>query len=240
MSPSQAFSHMTAAELWGLPLPIRRDDAPLPDLHVAALRGREPRRPGIVGHRVRGVTCRILRGLVVVDPLVAWAQSAAYLELDDLVSMGDALLGRWPKEPAARHHRPEALTAAVDARAGARGAVTLREALALSRPRVRSPRETALRLLLQRAGLPEPSLNVDVYEGGVWLGQPDLVYWEAKVAVEYEGDHHRASRRTFEGDILRRERFSDAGWHMIRVTSGDMELRSQELVARVSRWVLGR
>jgi very-short-patch-repair endonuclease len=235
MSTAQVFSHLTAAELWGLPLPLRCEGAL--DLHVSALRGREPRRPGIVGHRIRDAECRILRGLVVVDPLVAWVQSAAYLGLDDLVAMADALLGRWPKEPAARLSTPEALATAVERRPGTRGAVALREALALMRHDVMSPRETSLRLLLQRAGLPEPELNVDVREGGVWLAKPDLVYRAAKVAVEYEGDYHRTSRTTFESDILRRERCHDAGWHMIRVTSGDLELRPAELVARVSRWV---
>ena len=152
--------------------------------------------------------------------------------------MADALLGRWPREPVARMHKAETLVAVAAERTGKRGATALRMALGLMRPKVKSPGETALRLVLHRGGLPEAALNVDVFEGRVWLGQPDLVYWQAKVAVEYEGDYHRVSKTAFENDILRRERFADAGWHMIRVTSGDLNLRPQELIARVARWVL--
>jgi very-short-patch-repair endonuclease len=48
--------------------------------------------------------------------------------------------------------------------------------------------------------------------------------WEAvKVAVEYEGDHHRTDRRQFNRDIARLDALStELGWIVIRVTAEDV------------------
>ncbi|MEO6943359.1 MAG: hypothetical protein ABI053_01450 [Lacisediminihabitans sp.] len=75
---------------------------------------------------------------------------------------------------------------AVAAWCGQNGATALRAALPLVRLRVRSPRETLLRLLLLDAGLPEPEINFWVYDTrGEFLAECDLVYPEHKVALEY-------------------------------------------------------
>jgi very-short-patch-repair endonuclease len=48
--------------------------------------------------------------------------------------------------------------------------------------------------------------------------------WESiKLAVEYEGDHHRTDRRQFNKDIRRAEALADLGWIGIRVTAEDTE-----------------
>ena len=61
-------------------------------------------------------------------------------------------------------------------------------ALELVRPGSESPKETELRLLLIRGGLPEPELNVDVVgKNGRFIGRGDLVYRRHKVLVEYDG-----------------------------------------------------
>jgi hypothetical protein len=99
----------------------------------------------------------------VVEPAVAWAQCAAELELDELVAIGDALAGRWSPEAAAREMPLAELRRVVEAWGGRRGARRLSEALDLVRPNVWSPKETELRLLLVRAGVPEPpGLNAEI------------------------------------------------------------------------------
>ncbi|AMM19071.1 hypothetical protein AX769_01620 [Frondihabitans sp. PAMC 28766] len=170
----------------------------------------------------------------MVGPVEAWAQCGELLPLDDLVAMADALLGRWSRYPAARMRPPDELEAAVSRRAGCRGVARLREALELARPKVRSPQETALRLIVVRAGLPEPELNGDVFDrAGRWIGMSDLVWRDARFVAEYEGEHHRLDPEQFEKDIRRRERYAEAGWRMVRVTKSDLGAHRPELVTRL-------
>lgn len=235
------FSHVTALELWGLPLPASCGTA---GLHVAGTERRQLRRPGIVGHRMlRPPTRLTVAGLPVSAPLEAWIESASLLSLDELVQVGDALAGRWSARAAARRLPVRALTDA-SSRARARrrpGANLLCEAAGLVRERVDSPQETLLRLQIVRSGRPEPEVNVERWaHDGSWLGRPDLSYAEAKVAIDFEGDGHRTDRRQWEADVDRRERFVDDGWAYLRVT--DQHLRPprwREFLDRLDR-ELGR
>ena len=248
------FSRVTALGLAGLPVPWRVRDGGEP-LHVTSTDGRGPRRPGVVTHRARssldvqGVTSagaastgparlRLLAdGLPVDDPVVAWVESGSLMTVDDLVRAGDALLGSWSEFDVARGRTVDELRRAVASARGRRGVGRVREALELVRPGVESPKETELRLLLLRAGLPEPEINVRTYDDrGRYLGRPDLRYAWCKLAVEYEGDEHRRDPWRFRTDILRRERFADAGWWTVRCTDDDLRgRRADELVARVRR-----
>ena len=47
--------------------------------------------------------------------------------------------------------------------------------------------------------------------------------WEGdwRIAVEYDGDHHRTDERQFARDIARVEALEAAGWIVIRVTAKD-------------------
>lgn len=248
------FSHVTALGLWGLPVPWRVRDGREP-LHVTSTDGRGPRRPGVVAHRARpvidvvdtndvgaarpepGRRRLLVGGLPVDEPVTAWVESGSLLTLDDLVRAGDAIVGSWSRYGPARERTVDELERAVRAARGRRGVSRVREALELVRPGVESPKETELRLLLARAGLPEPEINAKTYDdGGRYLGKPDLRYPWCKVAVEYEGDEHRRDPWRFRTDIVRRERFADAGWRTIRSTDDDLHgRRADELVARVRR-----
>jgi hypothetical protein len=236
LRPGQAFSHATAAGLWGLPLPGGSSDEPL---HVAVSTGRGPRRPGILAHRIDEVTVARTKGLPVVAPVDTWVQCASLLPLDDLVAVADALLGHWSKAPEARLRPFTELETAAAAAGGARGVVHLREALELSRPNVRSPKETALRLVVVRAGIREPELNADVDDAGTWLGMSDLVWRRERVVAEYEGEQHRLDRHQFEKDIRRRERYAEAGWRIVRVTRADLTLFRAELITRLRSALAG-
>ena len=112
-----------------------------------------------------------------------------------------------------------------------------RAALDLVDPGAESPRETWLRLLIIRAGLPRPQTQVPVYnEYGVLIAEVDMGYEDLKIAFEYDGDHHRTDRRQFTKDIRRHEALTELGWIVIRVTAedtqGDIIRRIQLALAR--------
>jgi hypothetical protein len=70
---------------------------------------------------------------------------------------------------------------------------------------------------LVTAGLPEPVLNRDYFDGyGEHLGCIDLSYPAYRVAIEYQGRGH-ANR--YARDIERTERLRAEGWIVIQVTS---------------------
>jgi len=59
-----------------------------------------------------------------------------------------------------------------------------------------------------------------VYDAdGFFVGTPDLAYVKERIAIEYQGAHHWQDREVFEEDIVRRELFRRAGWHVFLVTS---------------------
>lgn len=232
MKEGQAFSHVTAARLHGVPLP-QRYEADLP-LHVCAVMpAPAPQTRNVVGHRLRiAPPVVIVGGLPVVDGLEAWCQLAGALTVDELVIAADQLL--------ARAGAPEEVLRMLHDRVAAQrrsGAGRLGRALTLARPGSASPAETKVRLVLLAAGVPEPELNAAVTDGrGRVLGHGDLVWRERKVVLEYEGDQHRTDRGQFRYDIERYERFREAGWTVIRVTADDLRAeRRAALVARVLR-----
>jgi very-short-patch-repair endonuclease len=86
-----------------------------------------------------------------------------------------------------------------------------------------SPRETWLRLLLIRAGYPRPQTQIPVHgEYGELVAVVDMGWEDVKVAVEYEGDHHRTDRRQFNRDIARIDALTELGWIVVRVTAEDV------------------
>lgn len=99
-----------------------------------------------------------------------------------------------------------------------------RRALALVDAGAESPRETWLRLTVIEAGYPRPQTQIPVYgEYGELVAVLDMGWEHVKIALEYEGDHHRTDPRQFRRDIARFEALPDLGWMTIRVTSGDTQ-----------------
>ena len=99
-----------------------------------------------------------------------------------------------------------------------------RRALTLVDAGAQSPQETWLRLLLVEAGYPRPQTQIPVYgEYGELVAILDMGWEDVKIAVEYEGDHHRIDRRQFNRDIARFEALPDLGWITVRVTAEDTQ-----------------
>lgn len=223
MPGGHAFSHLTAAELLGMPLPWASRQATA--LHVAAPPGQPvPRVRGVVGHNADTSRAVTLDGLTVLPPVLVWCQLAALLSPLALTAVGDYLLGG--RRPLASVGE---LAAAVDEWAPRRGTAALRQALPRLRAGVDSPKETELRLLLLSFGFPEPVVNRRYHDDrGAYLGRADLSWPEWRIVIEYEGDHHRTNRVTFRQDLARRERFESAGWSVIRATDDDLGIARRE------------
>lgn len=112
----------------------------------------------------------------------------------------------------------------------ARGLRRLRATLALVDPGAASPRETWLRLLLIDAGMPVPQSQIPVNEGWRMIAVLDMGWERYKVAVEYDGDHHRTSRRQYARDQWRLRKLQELGWIVIRVIAED---EPRDVVRRV-------
>ena len=217
MPSGQVFSHVTAALLHGMPLPRRlRDD---PRLHVTYITpaARAPRSAGIAGHTAdKLVHIVMIDEIAVLAPVQTWCQLSTLLGIDDLIAIGDFLIGTLTP-PAT----PDQLASAVHAYAGQRGAKKLRAAFEMVRPRVESPRETRLRLLIIRAGFPEPETNLAIpLRPGRRPARGDLMYPNYKVLVEYDGEQHRTDDAQYQRDVERLADIAEAGWTIVRVLKG--------------------
>jgi hypothetical protein len=114
---------------------------------------------------------------------------------------------------------------------GRRGIRQARAALGLVDAGAQSPKETWLRLLLIKAGLPRPQTQIPVHdEFDEVIAYLDMGWEDVKVAAEYDGDQHRSDRRQYTWDIRRLEMLERLGWIVIRVVAGD---RPADIVRRV-------
>lgn len=238
------FSHETAASIWGAPLPLAftSDDAIAEAadlaLHVCAIGAVPlPRATGVTGHRTLSSLAALTTrdGFRVSAPATTWAMLGT-LPLIDQVAVGDYFCRRWRKGYG-RSHAGRTPLATIDElrealQAGRRrGAARLRQAIELIREDSWSPRETRVRCILVLAGLPEPELNVDIFDGaGRFLGCVDMAYRHQRVAVEYLGMLHDAQ---WADDVERIAALRAAGWTVIEVTAPLLK-RPQELIRRVS------
>ena len=221
MRAGQFFSHVTAAHLWGAPLPgSAAADARLHVCSVSPMR--PPRTRGVIGHELRQLFTdpEPRHGLLVADPALTWFGLASTLSLPDLVAAGDHLV----LDPAVIDPfdtRPyltiEELTTRL---ASYRGPGKRAAARALPHLRVgaESRPETLLRLILTAAGLPEPELNVVLHDAsGHFIGRVDMLYRRWRLVVEYDGDQHRTDTAQYEKDMLRRERIAGAGYAAVYI-----------------------
>jgi hypothetical protein len=223
MRHDAAFAGVTAAALWGIPLPAYVD---LSRLHVSVPHGRpRPRSRGVVGtERLHDLEVVEVSGLRVLSPAATWASLAPALGIGDLIAAGDDLVG---------DRRGHALSGLGDllqvADRRALGAPLLRVAAARIRVGSRSRPESLSRVLFVESGLPEPELNLFIPELGVYL---DLAWRPARFGYEYQGGHH-VDAEQHAADIRRQERVHDIDWLLMEATKYDLFDASLATVARV-------
>ncbi|GAB3175642.1 uncharacterized protein DUF559 [Micromonospora palomenae] len=213
LPPDAAIAGLSAAYLWGADLLAR--DAPVTVLLPRTARMRGHPRIRISRSAVPETDRTRFAGLPVTTELrTAFDLGRQGSRTDALVAV-DALLHR-------RVVKLPALRAYAGAHAGWPGMPLLREVLALAEPLTESPMETRLRLLLLDAGLGPVTAQHDVHDGrGRFVGRVDLAWPALRVAVEYDGDHHR-ERAHFRQDVARLNALRAAGWIVLRFTADDV------------------
>lgn len=215
MPPSAAFSHETAARLLSLPLP-RRLVVP-GRVHVTTPTGTRARRGRrIVGHErsLPADAVEMLRGVPVTTPARTFCDLSGALTLAELVALGDA---------AARACGAEALRRAAETVPRGRGSAKLGRAVELVDPGAESPKESELRVLLVEEGLGTLETNCELFDDeGRFVARVDLALTALRIAIEYEGDHHR-DKEQWRRDLSRRRRIEALGWVYIPVTQADLD-----------------
>lgn len=158
---------------------------------------------------------RLIDGITVTTPARTAFDLACRYPLGKAVAAIDAL---------ARATRLNVADAELiaDRYKGHRNIRRAREALKLVDAGAESPRETWLRLLVIKAGYPPPRTQIPVRgRYGELVGVVDMGWEAVKLALEYEGGHHRTPTQ-FAKDITRYEAMTaDLGWIVVRVTGQD-------------------
>lgn len=102
------------------------------------------------------------------------------------------------------------------------GGRALRDAVCLARQGVESPMESVLRFKIVAAGIREPDIAVTVSCPSGREARLDLAYRDERLALEYDGYEYHATQQQWQKDIQRTRELQQAGWHVIRVTAGDL------------------
>jgi hypothetical protein len=217
--PSALVVDISAARLWGLPVPpwIGLDGEAFPVSVAQAPNGARPERRGVVGRRLRMPPEHVaeIDGIRVTSPARTWLDCAERIPTDHLVAMGDAALHRTLTTPT------ELKDVVVWARRR-RGVVSARRALQLLDGASESPGESLTRFHLLECGVPRPVCNFNVIVDGEWCARVDLAWPGERVAVEYDGIVH-LSETARRRDAARRNLLQDVGWTVIVFTAADLK-----------------
>jgi hypothetical protein len=185
-------------------------------------------------HRLPGLRARsepltegdvdVLNGIPVTTPARTALDLACWYPLTEAVAAIDALA----RVTELRIGEVELLA---DRARGRRGIPRARRTIKLVDAGAQSPKESWLRTVLVEAGLPRPETQIAVADDH---GRPvfylDMGWERLKIAVEYDGDHHRTRRSQYSYDIRRLEMLTRRGWIVIRVTADDS---AEDIVRRV-------
>lgn len=261
MRPHHFFCGRTAAVILGLPVPPRKHDKPVaqrePSDRLALFDRRievasfvpdgAPRLTGVKSRRVRRhlANTEVFTGTRVTTASTTWAMLADDLETGDLVALGDAIL-RQDRIPGTSRlvRQPHASLSDLEhefSRGRRPGADAAARAFLLLVPHSASPPETHLRLQLKEWGFPEPTLDYDVCDSsGRLLGASEIAFPEFKIALEYEGDHHRVSTKQWNRDIDKVHSYTAAGWLTVRVTAQLLYVRKRELFCNLDEALRAR
>jgi hypothetical protein len=224
LPPGSFVNHSSAARLFEFPAGQGDESS----IHVTvAAPHRAPRRLHVIGHRasLTGGEWMSSAGFAHSTACRAWIELASSsLTVDEAIVVGDYLVRA---RETRRGYRPLAtvdeLRVAAENMVDRRGSRLVAAALRGIRERVDSPKETQLRLLLLRAGCPELVVNDPILdEQGRVVVQPDLRIRGFRITLDYEGDHHRSSRRQWMRDIRRFRQLAGNDLVALRVVADDL------------------
>lgn len=167
-------------------------------------------------------------------PVCTWAHYANTLTLGELIVLAESMMRR--DKRLKRADISDFLRYLQQARQFS-GIRKCRLALRVVQENTDSSMETRTRLVLMRYGLPAPVVNYELHvRGRVRPLFIDMAYPELKIAIEYDGNHHRFSSAQVLVDDKRREMIEDDGWLYIKVTFVDLqnEAAEEQLAQRVA------
>lgn len=111
----------------------------------------------------------------------------------------------------------------------------LRSAADDARERVCSSRETHLRLLLRRHGLPPPVTNHEILDPAAFIAHDiDLAYPGERLTIEHDGDEHLTDASRVRRDHRKSAALHAVGWAVIRFNAEDPR-DPTDLLARLDR-----
>ncbi|PJM78182.1 hypothetical protein CSQ86_02375 [Bifidobacterium felsineum] len=165
-----------------------------------------------------------------LDLFHVWAQLATHVSLDSLIVLGDSIISGIARQPALAKGRIGSAIYAdlqrfVDDLAGFKGRLACRRALTLISPGSDSPKESEGRLALRSHGISQPVLNYEV--PGIAFRSTaaitlDMAWPEYKVAVEYDGDHHRTDKVQWRRDQEKRDKLRGHQWIVFVATASSL------------------
>ncbi|WKG10026.1 DUF559 domain-containing protein [Nocardia sp. PE-7] len=121
-----------------------------------------------------------------------------------------------------------------DAHRRVRGCTRARAVLASVDPGAESPPESLTRLLLIDHGLPVPTTQIVVRDGGgAFLARLDMGWERWRVAVEYDGAQHWTDPAQRTKDIDRHAVLAAHGWSIVRVGADLLRNRPYVVIDRV-------
>jgi hypothetical protein len=219
-------SHLSAAYLWGL-LRFRPEI-----IHVTTSTSRRARRAFRL-HSARLAAA----DLTTVDGIPATALARTQLDLAAMLS-GPRLHGSLERSEELRIFDLPDLEAVLERYSHHPGAKPLRQALDIYRPDptfTRSGLEERFLALVKAAGLPTPSMNVNV------IGLELDAYWEPeRFAVELDVYETHGTHAAFETDRLRNEDLLLAEIAVDRVTGPRLKREPEEVMERLGRLLAQR
>jgi hypothetical protein len=215
--PGRVVCDVSAARLWGLPLPtyLRRGET---RIGIAVPAGNaEPRHQITRGRRLRLPEEHITEhdGCLVTTPERTWIDCAAKVREDELLAMADAgiHMGLFTEDELKK------ITHWAYRR---RGVAHARRVVPMINGLAESPGESKVRFHLVMSGFFDPpECQINLHDCGEFIARVDLGWRQRTLAVEYDGVVHLAEDQR-RRDAWRRNRIEQMGWRVIVVTADDL------------------
>jgi hypothetical protein len=228
-------SHRSAARLHGLP------GGTTQVVEISCPRWRRTRQPSLVVHETKLLAPR---DITIIDGVPSTTAERTVFDMCGAVRLGMAEL---VFESALRRGlvSTSQMWRALDrlSRSGRPGGTNLRTLLQARDPRqahTDSEMEVRVLQLLRAAGLPDPVVQYEVWDGSRFVARVDMAYPDAGVAIEYDSDEFHSGRLATRRDRDRRHRLIAAGWLPIDVGPEQLRRGGQQLCTAVSEALRAR
>lgn len=257
------FGMTTALKLHSIPIP-ENTDLDETQLHVVVASAQQ--RIRLVGtnilthvwhHADTAPFTSVYPSVRAIHPFHVWAQMTTHLSFESLITLGDSIItslaedsnsasgsgnvdGNAPAEITRRNLA--SFIGEMPAFSGKRDCIA---AAALTAANVDSPMETKCRLAILAHGLPPCETGYIVPGMAFRSGAPirlDMAWPQWKIAIEYDGDHHRTDKRQWRWDQEKRERLRSRGWIVAIATAANLsdEQSQAEFAFAIARHLTSR